>query len=458
MHSSPARPEAYRSWLIGELVLVGLLGAATAYLAATSSLNGYALPQARLALDTTIAVCATIVAILASVRFLVEGRALDVLLASGFLAAGLGTLGFEVAPVLGGSSLTPVESWSGVGAQLVAASLVATAPFVHRRVGSRPHVLAIAGAVTALMLIATAVTVILAQPSHVIESGGRHSFPLTLAYATSALLGVVAVVGFGLRFRAHGRDLDSWLTLALTLTLFASLQDVLSPVLSSRYVLPGDSLRLLAYGVLLVGVWRAISQAEFGRAVADERARVAREIHDGLAQYLFALSTHVSMLDSGASLEKLLPRMKEATESAQQEARFAVLALSSASGTAPFDAALRRYVEFLTADGALDVELDVDPAVSLAPDEQIEIFRIVQEGLANAARHAGARQAVVTIGRRAGRRLVRVEDDGRGFTGEESGGGQGLRNMRRRAAAIQGVFRLVTEPGRGTALEVTLRV
>src|SRR5207249_4939508 len=107
--------------------------------------------------------------------------------------------------------------------------------------------------------------------------------------------------------------------------------------------------------------------------------------------------THVSMLESGAALDQLLPRMKEATASAQQEARFAVLALSSASGTAPFDAALRRYVDFLTADGQLAVELDIDPAVALAPDEQIEIFRIVQEGLANARRHAGAREAVVTI-------------------------------------------------------------
>ena len=149
--------------------------------------------------------------------------------------------------------------------------------------------------------------------------------------------------------------------------------------------------------------------------------------------------------------------MKEATASAQQEARFAVLALSSASGTAPFDAALRRYVEFLTSDGQLEVELDLDPSVALAPDEQIEIFRIVQEGLANARRHAGARQAVVTIGRRAGRRVVRVEDDGRGFEGEERAGGQGLRNMRRRADAIEGGFRLLTAPGRGTALEVILR-
>ena len=73
-----------------------------------------------------------------------------------------------------------------------------------------------------------------------------------------------------------------------------------------------------------------------------------------------------------------------------------MLALSSASGTAPFDA-LRRYVELLTGDGRLDVELDIDPTVRLAPDEQIEIFRIVQEGLPNARRHAGAGRADVTI-------------------------------------------------------------
>ena len=145
--------------------------------------------------------------------------------------------------------------------------------------------------------------------------------------------------------------------------------------------------------MLLVGVWRAISFAEFGRAVAEERARVAREIHDGLAQYLFAVSTHASMLESGAPLEQTLPKLKEAAAAAQQEARFAVLALSSASGTAPFDAALRRYVEFLTADGVLEVDVEIDPAILLAPDEQIEVFRIVQEGLANVRKHAGAQRA-----------------------------------------------------------------
>jgi signal transduction histidine kinase len=131
--------------------------------------------------------------------------------------------------------------------------------------------------------------------------------------------------------------------------------------------------------------------------------------------------------------------------------------LSSASGTAPFDAALKRYVDFLAADGVLDVEVEIDPAVTLAPDEQIEIFRIVQEGLANARRHAGARRAEVTIGQRAGRRIVIVRDDGTGFDGEANGAGQGLKNMRARAASIQGAFALRSTPGRGTAIEVVLR-
>src|SRR4029079_129058 len=102
-------------------------------------------------------------------------------------------------------------------------------------------------------------------------------------------------------------------------------------------------------------------------------ARVAREIHDGLAQYLFAISTYATRLEDGAPVEGVVPERRRAAEAAQKEARFAVLALSSASGTAPFDAALRRYVEFLAADGELAVELEIDDGVKLAPDAQIDL-------------------------------------------------------------------------------------
>src|SRR5438105_1699555 len=281
---------------------------------------------------------------------------------------------------------------------------------------------------------------------------------MTSALAIQAMLALLALIGFGHRFWQRREDLDRWLALASTLALFAELHYVFTPVVLSAHVSQGDFLRLLAYCVLLMGVWRAIRSAEFGRAVADERARVAREIHDGLAQYLFAVSTHVSMLENGADVDGLLPKLKEATTAAQREARFAVLALSSASGNAPFDAALRRYVEFLTADGALAVDLEIDPAIRLAPDEQIEIFRIVQEGLGNVRKHSHATRAEVVIGQRpSGERFVSIEDDGAGFAPDVGTAGQGLRNMRDRASSIEGGFSIRSTPGRGTALEVVLR-
>ena len=162
------------------------------------------------------------------------------------------------------------------------------------------------------------------------------------------------------------------------------------------------------------------------------------------------------MLEAGAPLEQVLPRLKRAATSAQQEARFAVLALSSAGGSARFDSALRRYVEVLTADGELEVELDVDPQVRLAPDEQIEVFRIVQEGLGNARRHAGASHVDVSISQRGGRRVVTVSDDGVGFDETAVVEGQGVANMRSRAEAIDGAAHASCRAGRGTAIEVVL--
>jgi signal transduction histidine kinase len=453
--------DTFESWLVGELLLVALLGSATALFLTNPILRStYELPEGRLVLDTAVVLAATIVAILAGVRFSVEGRPLDLLLAAGFLVAGVGTLAFSVAPVLGGDDQGAPAAWAAIGSRVLAATLIALAPLVPApRIFARRRVLlgGIALLLAALLAIWLPLHGFGARLSVYDGDGGTRTFELTVATSCLALLALVAVIGFAIRYRTHGEDLDSWLALGATLTLFAELHYVLTPHQSSDFISQGDFLRLLSYGLLLVGVWRAISFAEFGRAVAEERARVAREIHDGLAQYLFAVSTHASMLESGAPLETTLPKLKEAAAAAQQEARFAVLALSSASGTAPFDAALRRYIEFLTADGALEVDVEIDPAILLAPDEQIEVFRIVQEGLANVRKHAGAQRAEVWIGQRLGRRVVSVSDDGVGFDGGEAAAGQGLKNMRLRAKTIDGGFALRSRPGRGTALEVVLR-
>jgi signal transduction histidine kinase len=451
----------FEAWLRGELLLIGLLGAWLAFFVAYPELRAsHSLPELRLVLQTVVAVAAAIVAVLAGLRFSVERRRFDLLLASGFAIVALSTLAFSIGPAIGEHSIGRAEAWAGVAARLLAWMLIAAAAFARGRTSSPQRALGYAMAVATLAVFSLWLAMRSlggALPELAPEGSGHPPVLLTLSFGAQALLNLTALIGFGLRFRNGTRDLDRWLALAATLMLFSSLHYVLTPLLRDDQISHADFLRILGYGVLLVGVWQAIRESEFGRAVAEERARVAREIHDGLAQYLFAISTHASMLETGAPPEETVPRLKQAAASAQQEARFAVLALSSASGTAPFDAALTRYVEFLTADGELEVELEIDRAVQLAPDEQIEVFRIVQEGLANVRKHAGARHADVTIGHRDGQRYVSITDDGTGFEGESDGAGQGLRNIRERAASIDGGFRLRSRPGLGTALEITLR-
>ena len=412
------------------------------------------------ALDTAIAIASALVAVLAGVHFAVGARRTDLFLCAGFGVAALSMLAFEIAPILGGDPIRRPEAWAGLIGRILSAALIVAASFArgHVRIPEKALFAALGTGLLALLVFWSGARALANALAETNGTGGTE-LPLTIAFALLALLYLGAMVGFGLRFRRRLEDLDSWLALAATLWLFSSLNFVFTPTMPGEKAALGDFLRLLACVVLVVGVWRSIRAAEFGRAVAEERARVAREIHDGLAQYLFALSTHVNMLRAGAELETVLPRLEEVASLAQQEARFAVLALSSAGGSAPFDAALHRYVEFLCADGKLEVDIEIDSEIHLAPDEQIEIFRIVQEGLGNVRRHANADRAVVNIVEKRHKRMVIVRDDGDGFDDDLDGhgAGQGLKNIKKRAASIGADFALTSKPGVGTTLEVALR-
>jgi signal transduction histidine kinase len=451
----------FQAWLWGEILLAGLLGASlTLFVSHPVLRTQYDAAAPLLVLETTMALAGLLVAILAANRFAVDSLRTDLLLAAGFLVGSLSLAAFAIVPVLGGGSLQPPEAWAAALGGILGTGLVAAAPFVDARSRSRDR--AIWDALAAAAIVVLAAWVLLRAHRNELPTlttvGGAEPAGLAAVLSSQALLYLLAVIGWGKRLARTGDDLAQWLALGFTLQLFAALHLVLDPPHGTTYVAEGDFLRLLAFALFLVGAWRAIRSAELGRAVAEERARVAREIHDGLAQYLFAVSTHAQMLESGTPVAEVGPQLREAAALAQQEARFAILALSSASGTAPFDSALRRYVEFLTADGELAVDLEIDPAIRLAPDEQIEIFRIVQEGLGNVRRHAHAMRATVVIGvRPSGERFVLIEDDGAGFPPETATIGQGLRNMRDRASSIDGGFSVRSTPGLGTALEVVLR-
>jgi signal transduction histidine kinase len=453
--------DAYQAWLLGEALLLVVLGGALALsLAYSQARSGYALPHLKLVLQTVVALAAGLVALLAGARFATDRRRFDLLLCLGFFVSAVSTAAFGLAPSIAEQELTRAEAWTGIVSRLIAWTLIAAAPFARGVVTSSRRTLGnwLAFLIVELAFLWVVVhSIEAALPALTPSASTSPPFLLTIVYSANSLLCLAAIVGFGLRYRDRLDDLDRWLAFGASLMLFSSLHLVFTPLLGNVEVSPSDFLRVLGYGVFCVGVWRAIKAAEFGRAVADERSRLAREIHDGLAQYLFAVSAHATTLEQGGSAAELGPKIKYAAAAAQQEARFAILALSSASGNAPFDAALQRYVELITADGELEVELRVDRRMHLDPDEQIELFRIVQEGLANVRQHARAQYAEVRIEERDGLRLVTIVDDGEGFERDDADGGQGLRNIRARIASIGAALSLRTSPGTGTALEVTLR-
>ncbi|MDQ3778361.1 MAG: hypothetical protein M3310_05785, partial [Actinomycetota bacterium] len=134
--------DAYQAWLVGELLLVGLLGAALGlFLAYPDLQTSYELPNLRLVLDVAMMLAATIVAVLAGIRFSVEGRRLDLVLCAGFFASAVTGLLFGVGPVLGGAPVPTAEAWAGVGGRMLSLALIAAAPLARGRMTERRWVL-----------------------------------------------------------------------------------------------------------------------------------------------------------------------------------------------------------------------------------------------------------------------------------------------------------------------------
>jgi signal transduction histidine kinase len=206
---------------------------------------------------------------------------------------------------------------------------------------------------------------------------------------------------------------------------------------------------------------RAIFELE--RAISEERARIARDIHDGLAQTLAFRRMRVDLwldwLDSDRPrLREELVELKSILREQIAELRRAIFALRPVQfDELGFVGGLHRYVtDFASQQGwAAQVNLaGVPPALS--PAVEAACFRIVQEALTNAAKHAGATHVEVRLEQADQGLCISVGDNGRGF---EPGSVQegvmerlGLRQMRERVVASHGQLTVLSQPGAGTVV------
>jgi len=193
-----------------------------------------------------------------------------------------------------------------------------------------------------------------------------------------------------------------------------------------------------------------------------ERRRIARELHDVVLQDLtYALQSMqvLKRIPEGAGRADETERQVEALKRAVGGLREAIYDLRPESvRERPLIRAIASIVELNRQIGeGCEFELIVDDGfpVDVSGPSGVEVVRVVQEALANARRHSGARHAVVTLGATDGEVLVEVEDDGRGF-GPETSYGMGLTGMRERVLALGG--KLEVEGREGVGTRVFLRV
>jgi two-component system, NarL family, sensor kinase len=224
-----------------------------------------------------------------------------------------------------------------------------------------------------------------------------------------------------------------------------------------------EELRLLSTIAYQVGI--AVERARLAEnatrlARAEERTRIAREIHDTLAQGLTAIALNIegAMHRLDRRPDQARERLERALAMAREnldEARRSVLDLRAAARLEgkPLAEALAGLARAFTSDTGIPVRLQAAHIGQLPLRTESELFRIAQEALTNVRKHAHAREVEVALRRRGPTLSLTVRDDGRGFSSRiRHRDGHGLVGMRERAKLLGGRLSISSSPGKGTRI------
>jgi signal transduction histidine kinase len=195
----------------------------------------------------------------------------------------------------------------------------------------------------------------------------------------------------------------------------------------------------------------------------EERRRWAQELHDGVLQSLAAVRISLAVAlqgsgeERGEQIERAAEQAVEGLEDQITELSRLINDLRPASlERLGLPAALEALAEESGNRGGFEVATAIEVDGELTSDEERGVYRLVQEGLNNVVKHAGAEHASVGVKTGPGAVEIEVRDDGSGFDATEPGAGRGLLGMRERVAMLGGTLEIASAPGEGTTVSSTL--
>lgn len=205
-----------------------------------------------------------------------------------------------------------------------------------------------------------------------------------------------------------------------------------------------------------------LSRVERRAGMLEERQRIAREIHDTLAQGFAGILLHLDAAESATqTIDGMRPHLRHARDVAREnleEARRMMAAMRpELLEQHALEAALRRSAgEWTQRTGTHTTVLSTGESTPLHADVEVTLLRAAQEALTNVARHAGATSVSITVSYMPDVVLLDVHDDGVGFVPDAVTTGLGLRGMRERVEQIGGAIAVESAPGDGTTISVSL--
>jgi signal transduction histidine kinase len=236
---------------------------------------------------------------------------------------------------------------------------------------------------------------------------------------------------------------------------------VLGAHAKERRTFSGDDLNFLqaVANVLAAAIERTLAEQALRETREAERARMARDLHDGPLQDLaYGLAeVHVAAMDLAGDPQSAAASLRRASESLRRvtlglRASVNDLRLGEQQHNRPLPELVESLVErSREMDPACEIRLEVQeefPSM-IANAADTGVLRVIQEALTNARRHSGARNVRVSLGAEGNHLVAQVADDGRGF-GAQSDPGVGLGSMRQRALRLGGELEVECEPGEGT--------